>query len=130
MVDSYEFDDLLQEAFMVFMRCAKAFRPCGRSYEQDSKLFMALYAVALSNRLRTLAGRRAKYSCIEHVADVPDIGQSDDPEAVVEVLKLLQTLPQELADVLRLLVGGVRRRRSAKTVRKLRQHIEAGGAAQ
>lgn len=59
----HEFDDLMQEAFLVFMRCSH--RYAGRV--DNPAWFMSLFSRALSNRLINLAARCGRIFSLEDV---------------------------------------------------------------
>lgn len=78
----YEFDDLLQEAYIVFMRCKS------RSKADNPAWFMAFYSRALNNRLNNLAAKCGRTISLE-VADAPEpAGHADDGFMAVVLAEL------------------------------------------
>lgn len=102
--DIYEFDDLLQEAYVIFLRCRRAFRSRGGN---DAAIFMALYKCSLDRRLKSLALLRRRYSCLGYTDKDVEGQLVEDTSVIAEFNLLLQRLPQELVTVLALLVGGL-----------------------
>lgn len=88
----YEWDDLMQEAFLVFLKCKRRYY----TFVDTPQWFMALFKTSLHNRLVNLVVSVPRYSLTEEgVSDalvVPDIAR--------ELWELTRDLPRELQVVL------------------------------
>lgn len=89
----HEWDDLMQESFLVFLKCKR------RYYRRVDRpeWFMALFKTSLHNRLVTLVLSVPKYSLMEGDAEVPD---RPVPDIARELWELARDLPVELQVVL------------------------------
>lgn len=94
--EHHEFDDLMQEAFLVYWRCRKAY--IGKV--DNPKWFMALFQTALRGHLINLLGRRPRYS----------LGGDEESDLLVEdnssyLLTTLQQLPAEMLRALEIAIA-------------------------
>jgi DNA-directed RNA polymerase specialized sigma24 family protein len=95
----YEIDDLVQEAYIVFLKCK-------RKYEgtvDNPKWFMSLYNRALTNKLITLSAKTAQYSFIASTDTLPEVATKYD-ESFLRVV--LQELPDEVKDLFKAVCEG------------------------
>jgi hypothetical protein len=76
----HEFDDLLQEAYIVFMRCIEGFKP--NPADPAAPQFMGYYKCSLRNHLMNLARTCGKTLYME---DVPEQAVEQD-EAFLKVV--------------------------------------------
>lgn len=88
----HEWDDLMQEAFLVFLKCKRRYYAC----VDKPEWFMALFKVSLHNRLVTMVVSVPKYSLMEG-DDVPD---RPVPDVARELWEVARDLPRELQVVL------------------------------
>lgn len=117
----YEFEDLLQEAYLVFLRCKRRFKPYGNNH---AALFTAYYKQALFAHFASLATRAPRYNYVELEEHMQD-HSFEDPGLIVEYTTLLQRLPGEMQEVLELLTEGIRSH-SHKAANALREAIKNG----
>jgi hypothetical protein len=94
----YEFDDLMQEAYIVFMKVKKAFRdtednPC------NPKWFMSLFSRSLHNKLINIKALSGRYSSIELMHDDDEPRSNADENFLRLILQELPTEVQQLIDV-------------------------------
>lgn len=117
----YEFEDLLQEAYIKYLACVRAYS--GRV--TNARWFMALYKRAFNNHLYSLLRRRSRYSFIEYEdgATLPELSVSGD---AAEVLQLIAELPKDLVRVVEILLTGARKGVSMEQIRRLRAFILQG----
>lgn len=82
----HEFDDLMQEAYIVFMKCKRAY-----PHIDNQKWFTSLYGNALANKLLNLAARCGRMISLEDlppgIEDRPD-GAGDEGYARVLLAEL------------------------------------------
>lgn len=124
-----EFEDLVQEAHIKFLVCARCYsKPSSRWGTVDNGAwFMALYKRSLDNQLKTLLQRQSRYSFLDYGRDeiIAELYVTkNNPSEDVAILELLASLPQELAGVLALLVKGVRAGVPTHLVSKLREVLQ------
>lgn len=101
-------DDCMQEAFIVFLRCAKAYP------DVNARHFMALYKTAWTNQFHRFARNDTRMREVEPLNEAPAsmeaIGETCNegelrvmlrqaPREVRMVLNLLLRAPQELAEI-------------------------------
>jgi len=79
----YEFDDLLQEAYIVFMKCKAA------SNADSPKWFMALYDRSLHNKMINLTEKCGRYISIEELDSIDEPVTHFDEAFLRVVLKQL-----------------------------------------
>lgn len=97
----YEFDDLLQEAYLVFMRCKELY---GSTVDKRS-WFMVLFSRALQNKLINLSKKTGRYISIEALEETAF------PEPATEgnetyLSCLLGELPEEVKQLVAAVVSG------------------------
>lgn len=102
---SYEFEDLLQEAYIKFLMCSRRYR----GKVTNAAWFMSLYKCALCNHLASLASRNARYSFTEF-KDITHntCSEPDFLECSCETIEVLLNLPAEMQTVLSNLIAGVK----------------------
>lgn len=83
----YEFDDLMQEAYLVFLRCSDKLKV------DNPRWFMALYKRSLHWRLCDLVSAMQPYSYLEEVSEVVELVAFDTS---TEVFEVLESMPFEL----------------------------------
>lgn len=117
----HEFEDLLQEAYIKYLACVRAYQ----GKVNNGAWFMALYKRALNNHLQSLLLRHSRYKLLEYGDDAnfPEASVNGD---VGEVLQILNALPSDLVDVMTSLTAGVRKGVSLKKIRRLRTFILQG----
>ena len=120
----HEFEDLLQEAYIKYLVCARRYK----GKVDNGAWFMALYKRALSNHLHSLLLRHARYKLLEY-GDGAQLPEPSVNGEVAEVLQILTTLPSELAEVMTAVMAGARKGVSLKKIQELRAFILAGGAS-
>jgi len=115
----HEFDDLMQEAFLVYWRCRKAYM----GKVDNPKWFMALFQTALRGHLINLRGRRPRYSLLGE-DDVPDLAVEDTRSYL---LVTLQQLPAEMLQALEIAIAAPKevlpKRLSSSALRQLQTRI-------
>ena len=89
----YEWDDLMQESFLVFLKCKRRYY----ATVDRPQWFMALFKISLRNRLINLVLSVPRYSLVEGDAEVPDFPVQD---VVLELWEVVRDLPRELQMVL------------------------------
>lgn len=90
---SYEFEDLLQEAYIKFLVCCRVYK----NKIDNPAWFMSLYKQALTNQLITIVQRHRRYSFVEY----QDPGTlPETPADSCEIIQVLKSLPKELLEVL------------------------------
>lgn len=100
LVSDYEFDDLLQEAFIVYMRCKERY---GATVD-NPRWFMALFSRSLVNKLINLTEKAGRYISIEALdEDFPEPATQYD-EAYMTCL--LRELPVEVRQLIWEVVNG------------------------
>lgn len=118
-----EFEDLLQEAYVVFARCKH--RYAGRVTEPA--WFMALYKTALHNRLSTLIVAHRKYSSfMDRNIAAPFPEAVGELENLGELCCLIAELPAEFAAVLEEAVLADTAALRAAAARQLRRWLRLG----
>jgi len=85
----YEWDDLMQEAYLVFARCQRHY--AGKV--DNPAWFMALFKVSWRRRMVKLFNQCPAYSLFEDCETLPESAVADD---VQEILELLEAVPSEL----------------------------------
>lgn len=85
----YEIDDLVQEAYIVFLRCSRKYV----GTVDNPKWFMSLYNRALINTFITFSTKTAQYSFIASTDTLPEVATEYD-ESYLRVF--LQELPPEV----------------------------------
>lgn len=100
----HEFEDLLQDSWLVFLKCRQRFRS-----GLGPKAFMAFYSVCLHNKLRGRIERLPRYSLIQDVFD--HIEMHPEHEQVsgadpfgYEAEAAVRGLPEFIQDVLQILI--------------------------
>lgn len=96
----HEFDDLLQEAYIVFMRCKE--RYAGKV--DNPRWFMALFSRSLFNRLMDLSKRCGTYISIEALEDAFPEPATEYDEAYFACL--LRELPKEFRQLVDKVING------------------------
>ena len=86
---NYEFEDLMQEAYIKFLKCERKYA----GVVNNDRWFMALYKRALQHRIVSLIRRSREYSFIEYHSP-HTMPESSASEGVFEVIR---KLPHELA---------------------------------
>lgn len=114
----YEFEDLLQEAYIKYMKCVRTYR--GRV--DNAAWFMALYKCSLNNHLVGLVQRCSRYNFLEYRESF-EFEMAGTMINEAEILRLLKALPTDLLTVLELLLAGVRKGVPLKKVKELRTFI-------
>jgi DNA-directed RNA polymerase specialized sigma24 family protein len=79
----HEWEDLTQESYLVFDTCARRYK----NKVDNGAWFMALFKIALRNRLLDLVARAPKYSLVEDVGLLVELGAPDQLCALYEVLE-------------------------------------------
>lgn len=93
----YEFDDLLQEAYIVFMKCKRAYPKV-----DNRAWFMGIFKNALRNRMIGLLEHRAtRYNFIEDVTDIEEPVKDDNTFLGI----VLRELPCDVQELLATFVG-------------------------
>ena len=123
----YEFEDLLQEAYLVFLRCKRRFEDYG---DNSAALFTAYFKPALMHHFASIHARSRRYNYVE-MAPEHENGHNrnmyDDPGVLAEYRALLRSLPKEMMDVLALLTSGEGPRKcSGKASRQLKRILSTG----
>ena len=113
----HEFDDLLQEAYIVFMRCKRAYG----STVDNPAWFMSLFSNSLRNRFLNMIKHGPRYNFIEDTnLTSPNAETNEDADGYLNLL--LKELPPVLSMMIRLAVrdkiGPVKKKR-------VRKHLEA-----
>lgn len=107
----HEFDDLLQESYLVFMKCSRTY---GNKVDNDA-WFMALFTRMLHNRMIGLLQHRAtRYSFIEDDENATEVGRDDD---TLQRL-VIKELPAKVRMCLRL-IADTGDKKALKTLQKL-----------
>ena len=89
----HEFDDLLQEAYIVFMKCERKYK----GTVDNAAWFMSLFRTALQNRLYTLAGK-----CHDTISlDALTLAQEPVEQDTNFLRQVVRELPSEVQDLLR-----------------------------
>jgi DNA-directed RNA polymerase specialized sigma24 family protein len=83
----YELEDLMQEAYIVFLECVKNY---GTTVD-NPRWFMALFSLCLANRFNTLYKKRPRY--ILNAAEVPVAGELEN---LGYALRLVTQMPYDL----------------------------------
>lgn len=89
----HTFEDLLQEAWVVFLKCQ-------RKYGGDvtnAAWFMSLYSTSLNHKLIRLVEFTKRYNCV----DAEGIEPVSDTENMGFLSVMLQELPQDIKELLR-----------------------------
>lgn len=77
----HDMDDLLQEAYLVFLKCKRKYgpRPIARpgTVVDNPAWFMSLYSTALHNHFYTMTRAAGKYVVVEPIKDV-DFAEDDN----------------------------------------------------
>ena len=95
----YEFDDLMQEAFLVFQRCKELY---GGTVDKP-QWFMVLFGRALSNKFINLHKKCGRYISIEALDNF------DEPVTDIDVgyaSRLIHELPEEVRQLMADVVSG------------------------
>lgn len=106
----YEFEDLLQEAYIVYMKCKQAY-----PHIDNPAWFMAMFSRSLHNKLINLAARSGRYISTE------DMSPDDEPATNTDegfLRMVLQELPDEIKDLIRTVTDGTEQKGRA-ALRKL-----------
>lgn len=109
----YEWDDLMQEAFLVFLKCKRRYY----ARVDTPQWFMALFKTSLHNRLVNLVVSIPRYSLVE--------GDAADAMAVPDLARELWELTRDLPRELQVVLGDICRLRprfnfSQRALRELR----------
>ena len=118
LVAQYEFEDLLQEAYLKFLVCSR----CYKGKVTNPAWFMSLYKCALHNHLASLIVRGARYSFTEFKGT--PFSTPHEPDFLdhsAETLEVLLKLPADMQTVLTQLVSGGKAKQ--KQVRWLKQYL-------
>ncbi len=131
---TYEFEDLIQEAYIKFMTCCRAYSGrqgnSARVRVTNPSWFMSLYKTALNNHLTSLVQRHGRYNFLEYSDPAElDMVTEADPGELMHVLKVLANLPSEFTEVQVDLVGGAAKGITMKTKDELRQYLRHAMAA-
>ena len=95
----YDFDDLMQEAFLIFHRCKQLYA----GTVDKPQWFMVLFGRALTNKLINLSKKCGRYISIE------TLDNFDEPATEVDVgfsSRLIQELPDEVRQLMAKVVSG------------------------
>lgn len=112
----HEFDDLLQEAYIVFIKCKRAYG----SKVDNPAWFMSLFSNSLRNRFINLIRHGPRYNFIEDLEAI-NIEATGDLENDGYLRCLLEDLPSVLNMMTRL---ALRDKFSPQRRRTTRQHVE------
>ena len=114
----YEFEDLLQEAYIKYLSCVR----CYSGKLTSAAWFMALYKRALTNHLHTLRERSLRYSLVEYTEEHERSTDGGDAGEFAQLLeRRLAALPPRLLRVVPRLVNGMSV--SFKRVREFRAFL-------
>ena len=119
----HEFDDLLQESYIVFLRCKRRY---GGKID-NAAWFMSLFRTALHNQFLRLISQLPGYNLIE------DYGGHSIPEPVGELessaylLHLFTQLPIEIVQLFKDAALNTDERLRRKAMNKLRRWVDVGG---
>ena len=127
MAHLYEFEDLLQEAYLVFLRCKRRFEDYG---DNSAALFTAYFKQALMHHFASIHARSRRYNYVE-MAPEHEKGHNrnmyDDPGVLAEYRALLRSLPKEMMEVLTMLTNGERPAKCpGKATRQLKHILTTG----
>lgn len=115
----HEFDDLLQEAFLIYMKIKNTY-----PYIDNRAWFMSLFSVSLRNRMIGLIEHRAtRYNFIEDATEIEEPSREDNTLLGI----MLKELPQEAQDLLVELVG-TSQRKARSAYRRLSEMFPAVAA--
>ena len=95
----HEFDDLMQEAWLVFMRCKELY---GGNVGKP-QWFMVLFGRALTNKLINLSKKCGRYISIEAIENF------EEPATEFDVgfsSRLIQELPEEARQLMAAVISG------------------------
>ena len=112
----HEFDDLLQEAYIVFIKCKRAYA----GTVDNPAWFMALFRNSLRNRFSTLLQHGPRYNFIEDLESI-NTDAAGDLKNDGYLRCILEDLPPVLNMMLRL---AVRDKVSPQRRRATRRHME------
>lgn len=115
----YEMEDLLQEAYIVFMRCKGRFQIGG-----GPALFMAFFSVALANKLRSMITCCPRYIFIDDADQIQPAEPVQDDLAFL--LCVLREVPSEITDLLCALSDGLPKDLQADIERRIKRAVERG----
>lgn len=107
----YEFQDLFQEAYLVFLRCRTRYQ-----HVDNGAWFMSLYQSALHNSLRKMISSIPRYSTGRDPRDLLEtfVSEAGTVEQAVDVLRL----PAEVKEMLGVLMSPTSTRRQEKVARR------------
>lgn len=88
----HEFEDLLQEAYIVFLRCKRRYQ----GHVDNGAWFMALYRTALQNQFLRLISTAPRYNLIEDYAEDSIHEPIGEVENFGHFSRLLAELPKEI----------------------------------
>ena len=95
----HEFDDLMQEAYLIFMRCKFLY---GTTVD-NPRWFMVLFSRALTNKLINLSKKCGRYISIEALENF------DEPVTEIDMAfanRLISELPREVHQLMAAVIGG------------------------
>lgn len=95
----YEMDDLVQEGYIIFLRCKRKYK----GTVDNPKWFMSLYSRALTNLYINLLTKVKRYSFIASVEELPEVATEQD-DGFIKVL--LTEMPAEVKQLFNDVVAG------------------------
>lgn len=119
----FEFEDLLQESYIVFLRCKRRYH----GKVDNPAWFMSLFKTALHNQFLKLISSRPGYNLIEDYAEDSIREPVGDTENSGFLSHLLSQLPVEILQLLRDATLSTHEQLQRRAIRKLHRWIRAGG---
>jgi len=127
----YEFDDLVQDGYLVYAKCRKGFTPGDAPETEHQRMFMAYFKGALQNHITDLQQDPRSQRIEVAVADLAE-GTSLDGEQDLEeaVATIIARAPSEIVDLLkRIFVDGATEVPFLVRTRMVKQHLPGAAVA-
>lgn len=126
----HEFDDLLQESYLVFLRCKRRYhgKPSSNYGAVDNPAwFMSLFSRALSNQFLKLISATPRYNLLEDYSDDSSLEPIGEVENSGYFAQMLSELPAEILELVRSAALSADQSVRRKAMRELKRLMQDGG---